>query len=188
MREFITNIELDGEVLVDIDVLTDDSYIAITDQGRVVFPFDKIEIRQSFKFPIIRQLNNNSFFIADSRTREKTDNCFIYNLKGNVLRQFFAGDGIQDIEALRDKVIVTQFDEGIYGTDGPGNGGLVLFDFDGKILSKYNEKHGDQIVSDCYCICKHGANRVIFLPYTEFPLIELNLDTGDEENMKYPNR
>lgn len=107
MREFITNIELDGEVLVDIDVLTDDSYIAITDQGRVVFPFDKIEIRQSFKFPIIRQLNNNSFFIADSRTREKTDNCFIYNLKGNVLRQFFAGDGIQDIEALRDKVIVT---------------------------------------------------------------------------------
>lgn len=187
MREVTTNIELDGEVLVDVDVLADNSYIAITDKGRVVLPFEKIEISQSFKFPIIRQLNDNSFLIADSRT-ERTDNCFIYDLTGNVLRQFFAGDGIQDIEVLRDKIIVTYFDEGIYGTDGPSNGGLVLFDFDGKILSKYNEKHGDQIISDCYCICKHGANRVLFLPYTEFPLIELNLDTGDEKKYEIPEQ
>lgn len=187
MREVTTNIELDGEVLVDIDLLTDNSYIAITDKGRVVLPFEKIEISQSFKFPIIRQLNDNSFLVADSRT-ERTDNCFIYDLKGNVLTHFFAGDGIQDIEVLRDKIIVTYFDEGIYGTDGPNNGGLVLFDFDGKILSKYNEKHGDQIISDCYCICKHGANRVLFLPYTEFPLIELNLDTGDEKKYEIPEQ
>jgi hypothetical protein len=186
MREVTTNIELDGEVLVDIDVLADDSYIAITDKGRIVFPFDKIEISHSFKFPIIRQLNDNSFLVADSRTNEKTDNCFIYDLKGNVLRQFYAGDGIQDIEVLRDKIIITYFDEGVYGKHGPNNEGLVLFDFDGKILSKYNEKHGDQIISDCYCICKHGANRVIFLPYTDFPLIELNLDTGDEKKYEIP--
>jgi hypothetical protein len=186
MREVTTNIELDGEVLVNIDVLADDSYIAITDKGRVVSLFDKIEISHSFEFPIIRQINDNSFLIADSRTREKTGNCFIYDLKGNALRQFFAGDGIQDIEMFRDKIIVTYFDEGVYGADGPSNGGLVLFDFDGKILSKYNEKHGDQIISDCYCICKHGANRVLFLPYIEFPLIELNLDTGDERKFEIP--
>jgi hypothetical protein len=188
MREVTTDIELDGEVLVDIDLLTDDSYIAITDKGNVVSPFDRVEIHQSFKFPVIRQLNDNSFLIADSRTNGKADNCFIYDLKGNVLKQFFSGDGIKDIEVLRDKIIVTYFDEGVYGTDGPNNEGLVLFDFDGNILSKYNEKHGDQIISDCYCICKHGANRVLFLPYNDFPLIELNLDTGDEKKYEIPEQ
>jgi hypothetical protein len=187
MREFTTNIELNGEVLVDIDVLTDNSYIAITDKGRVVFPFHTIEIQQSFKFPVIRQLTDNSFLIADSRT-DKTDNSFIYDLNGNVLRQFYAGDGIQDIEVLQGKIIITYFDEGVYGADGPNNEGLVVFDFDGKILSKYNEKHGDQIISDCYCICRHGANRVLFLPYTDFPLIELNLDTGDEKKYEIPEQ
>jgi hypothetical protein len=187
MREVTTNIELDGEVLVDIDVLTDDSYIAITDKGRVVFPFDKIEIEQTFKFPIIRQPNDRSFLVADSRTNdEESDNCFIYDLKGNAHKHFYAGDGIQDIEVLRDKIIITYFDEGVYGTDGPNNEGLVVFDFYGNILSKYNEKHGDQIISDCYCICKHGANRILFLPYTEFQLIELNLDTGDEKKYEIP--
>jgi hypothetical protein len=186
MREVSTEIELDREVLADIDVLPDDSYIAITDKGRIVFPFDSIEIPQSFGFPIIRQLTDNSFLVADSRTRERIDNCFIYDLKGNVIKQFHAGDGIQDIEVLRDKIIITYFDEGIYGSNGPGNGGLVLFDFEGNILSKYNEKHGYQIISDCYCICKHGTNRVLFLPYTDFPLIELNLDTGDEKKYEIP--
>ena len=187
MREVTTNIELDGEVLVDIDVLTDNSYIAITDKGSVVFPFDKIELRQLFKFPIIRQLTDNSFLVADSRT-DKTDNCFIYDLKGNVLGQFFVGDGIQDIEVLRNRIIITYFDEGVFGTDGPNNEGLVLFDFNGKILFKYNEKHGDQIISDCYCICKHGVNRILFLPYTDFPLIELNLDTGEEKKFEIPEQ
>jgi hypothetical protein len=189
MKEVTTNIELDGEVLVDIDVLADDSYITITDKGRVVFPFDKIEIEQTFKFPIIRQLNDKSFLVADSRTNnDETDNCFIYDLEGNALKHFYAGDGIQDIEVLRDKIVITYFDEGVYGTDGPNNYGLVIFDFDGNILFKYNEKHGHQIISDCYCICKHGANRVLFLPYTEFPLIELNLDTGDEKKYEIPGQ
>lgn len=188
MKEVTIDIELDGEVLFDIDVLTDDSYIAITDKGNVVSHFDRIEIHQSFEFPVIRQLNDNSFLIADSRTNEHVDNCFIYDLKGNVLRQFFAGDGIEDIEVLRDKIIITYFDEGVYGTDGPNNEGLVIFDFDGNILYKYNEKHGGQVISDCYCICKHGANRVLFLPYTDFSLIELNLDTGDETKYEIPEQ
>jgi hypothetical protein len=186
MREVTTNIELDGEDLVDIDVSTDDSYLAITDKGNIISPFDRVKIHQSFKFPVIRQLNDSSFLIADSRTNEKDDNCFIYGREGNMLKQFYVGDGIQDIEVVRDKIIVTYFDEGVYGADGPNNEGLVVFDFDGNILSKYNEKHGDQIISDCYCICKHGANRVLFLPYTDFPLIELNLDTGDEKKFEIP--
>lgn len=120
MREIITNIELGGEVLVDIDVLTDDSYLAITDKGSVVFPSDKIVMAQTFKFPIIRQLNENSFLVADSRTAsDRADNCFIYDLKGHVIKHFYAGDGIEDIEVLRNKIVITYFDEGVYGPEGP---------------------------------------------------------------------
>jgi hypothetical protein len=186
MKEYITNIELDGEILVDVDVSANDFYLGITDKGNVVVPFDKIEIPQSFKFPVIRKLSDSSFLVADSRTSKQTENCFIYDFNGNVLRQFFAGDGIEDIEIVRDKIIVTYFDEGVYGTHGPNNEGLVMFDFKGEILLKYNEKHGDQVISDCYCICKHGANRILFLPYTDFPLIELNLDTGEEKRHEIP--
>src|SRR5688500_17509576 len=100
MREITTNIDLDGEVLVDIDVFTDESYIAITDKGNVVFPYGKIEVRQSFRFPIIRQITSDSFLVADSRTRQRVDNCFIYDLKGNVIRHFYVGDGIEDIEVV----------------------------------------------------------------------------------------
>lgn len=189
MRQFTTNIELDGEVLVDVDVLTDNSFIAITDRGSVILPFDKIKLTQTFKFPIIRQLSDNSFLVADSRTdNDGVDNCFIYDLKAHTLKHFYAGDGIEDIEVLRNKIVITYFDEGVYGTEGPNNQGLVIFDFDGNILFKYNEKHGDQIISDCYCICKHGTNRVLFLPYTEFPLIELNLDTGNAMRYEIPEQ
>ena len=188
MREVTINIELDSEVLVDVDGLTDDHYIAITNKGNVVFPFYTIEIPQLFKFPIIRQLTDKSFLVADARTSDKLDNCFIYDIEGNVIGQFYAGDGIQDIEVHRSRIIITYFDEGVYGKDGPNNEGLVIFDFKGKALTKYNEKHGYQIISDCYCICSHGVNRVLFLPYTEFPLIELNLDTGDEKKFEIPEK
>jgi hypothetical protein len=140
MREVTTNIELEQEVTIDIDVLRNNAYIAITNKGSIALPFDRIKIFQSFKFPIIRHLTNNSFLIAEARTSTKLDNCFIYDLTGNVRGQFYAGDGIQDIEVLRDKIIITYFDEGVYGTDGPNNEGLVVFDFDGKILYKYNRE------------------------------------------------
>ncbi len=181
MKENSTNVDLHGEVLVNLDCSTNDFYLGITNNGNVVAPFDKIKIAQSFGYPIIRQLNNSQFLIADSRTTKQKDNCFIYDYKGNVHYQFFAGDGIEDIEIVRDKIIITYFDEGVYGTHGPNNDGLVIFNPTGEILLKYNEKHGDQIISDCYCLCKHGANRILFSPYPDFPLIELNLDTGEEK-------
>ena len=53
-------------------------------------------------------------------------------------------------------------------------------------LFKYNQRHGDQIISDCYCICKHGANRVLFHPYKELSLIKLNLDTLQEQKYEVP--
>lgn len=186
MKETI-NLDLYEEILADVDVQFSDSYVGVTTNGRVIFPFYKIELRKAFEFPLIRQLTNESFLVAEARVKGNADNCFIYDLEGNIIMKFFAGDGIADIVVSSKKIVITYFDEGVYGNYGPNNGGLVIFDFNGKILLNYNEKHGEQIISDCYCICKHGANRILFLPYTEFPLIELNIDTGEERRFKIPD-
>lgn len=185
MIEYTTNIDL-GDLLVDIDCSANDSYIGITQKGNVITPFDNFKIDQLFQFPLIRQINDNQFLVADASVTIRTDNCFVYDLEGKVLGHFFAGDGIQDIEIVKEKIIVTYFDQGVFGMRGPNNNGLVIFDITGKILFGYNEKHGDQIIIDCYCICKHGLNRILFLPYREFPLIELNLDNGQETVYEIP--
>jgi hypothetical protein len=77
MKEYITNIDLDDEILVDVDASTNDFYLGVTGKGNVVV---RIEITQLFKVPIIRQLSDNSFLTADSRTSKQTENCFIYDL------------------------------------------------------------------------------------------------------------
>jgi len=48
---------------------------------------------------------------------------------------FYVGDGIEDFEVVKKGIVITYFDEGIYGSKGPSNEGLVLFDFNGQILS-----------------------------------------------------
>ncbi len=162
MKEYVTHIELDGEVLVDVDPLTNDFYIGITNFGTVIFPFQRLKIIQPFKFPIVRQFSKNSFLIADARTTKETDNGFIYDLKGNLLRQFYAGDGIQDVEIVNGKIIITYFDEGVFGTDGPNNEGLVIFNDTGKPLFNFNSNYPEQQIVDCYCICKHELTGCFF--------------------------
>jgi hypothetical protein len=183
MREYTTNIHLNGEVLVDIDYSTNDFYIGITDSGKIITPYDKFQISHNFSFPIIRQINDESFLIADARKSKGVNNCFVCDLHGNIMEQFSMGDGIEDIEIIKEKIIVTYFDEGVIkgvGGKDPNKEGLAVLDLKGNLLLGYNGKHGGIVILDCYCICKHGTNRVLFLPYTNFPLIELNIDTLEE--------
>lgn len=42
------------------------------------------------------------------------------------------------------------------------------------------------VIADCYCICKHGTNRILFYAYTDFKLSELNLDTFKIESFETP--
>lgn len=186
MRENEIHIDLDGEVIVDIDCSADNFYVAITNKGNVVTPFSKKGIERIFEFPIIRLVEEGKFLIADSRVFASIDNCFIYDFEGNILSKFYAGDGIQDIEIVKEKIIITYFDEGVYGAFGPNKGGLVVFNQKGDVTLNYNERHGYQIISDCYCICRHGANRVLFFPFNSFQLTELNLDNYEEKIFKTP--
>jgi len=84
IEERVTDIDLGNDYLLDIDVLDDDSYIAITSQGRVVFPYHSINLHERYKFPIIRQLTSDYFLVVNGRTEVNKDNCIIYDMAGHV--------------------------------------------------------------------------------------------------------
>jgi len=120
------------------------------------------------------------------RTKKNKPNAFIYDFSGQLLISFVAGDGIEDILVHHGKIIVTYFDEGVFGDKGPNNNGLSVFSLAGKQEFGFNEGANEQHIYDCYCICKHGADKVLFCAYGCFDLIELNLDTFKWQEVKTP--
>ncbi|MEC1178190.1 hypothetical protein P9B03_06815 [Metasolibacillus meyeri] len=49
-----------------------------------------------------------------------------------------------------------------------------------------NSSESSVHIDDCYCMCKHGSNKVLFYTYSEFELSELNLDTFEIKNKVAP--
>src|SRR6186713_1401933 len=74
MKENTTTIDLNGEVLLDIDYSTDANFLGITDKNYVVSKFDRFRLNREFKFPIIRQINDTYFLVAETRVDERSDN------------------------------------------------------------------------------------------------------------------
>jgi hypothetical protein len=176
MTEQTTYLEVGQENILNLDSDEYGNFIAFTDNKAVITNDAKLEIDIEVKFPIIRRLNTESFFIVDSRN-DKSDNGHIYNFTGQKLKSFLAGDGIEDIIIHNDKVVITYFDEGVFGDGGPNNDGVAIFDFSGKQIFGFNSiaKYGH--IADCYCICKHNKTHVLFYAYTDLKVYELNLDT-----------
>ena len=176
MTEQTTYIEVGQENILNLDSNEFGNFIAFTDNKTVITNDANVKIDIDISFPIIRRLSADTFFIADSRT-ENSDNGHIYSFTGQKLKSFLAGDGIEDIIIHNDKIVITYFDEGVFGDDGPNNDGIAIFDFSGKQLFGFNSAAKYGHIADCYCICKHGNKHVLFYAYTELKVYELNLDT-----------
>ena len=84
---------------------------------------------------------------------------------------------------LQDKIIFTYFDEGVFGDEGPNSEGLTVFNFEGRQLFGFNSASmaligdSDALIDDCYAICKLDEHRILFYVYSNFSLIELNIET-----------
>ena len=78
---------------------------------------------------------------------------------------------------------VIYFDEGIFGNfgwdhpgpPGPGAGGLVCFDPDGKILWRFNGPDSDDSIDDCYAM-NAAPDGVWICYYTDFSLCRIAPD------------
>lgn len=104
---------------------------------KVCIKENKLIIKQKIDFPVIRWINDSSFIVINSRIERERDNVFIYSITGELSKVFHGGDAIQDVVVSKKGIWISYFDEGVFGR-GLSTEGLVLFDFDGKPLYKYN--------------------------------------------------
>lgn len=187
MDEKVIIIDTETNKVLDLDTDGQEMFIAFCDNGEVITNDKRVKINLQVQYPIIRILDNNRFLLADSRTTDYQRNAFIYDFSGQLLNSFLAGDGIQDILVHNSKIIVTFFDEGVFGEDGPNNNGLTVFNFEGIQEFGFNESTNDLHIYDCYCICKHDYNKVLFYAYDYFDVTELNLDNYKWVKIKTPS-
>ena len=176
MTDRSININVGQDKILDLDADEQGQFIAFTNSKTVLTNDNSLTIDKEIRFPIIRRLDLETFLIADSRT-DKLSNGHIYNFNGKLIKSFLIGDGLQDILVHNKKIVATYFDEGVFGDDGPNNDGLAIFDLDGHQIFGYNSSVEKLGIDDCYCICKHKSNTVLFYAYSDFEVCELNVDT-----------
>jgi hypothetical protein len=186
MRIKNVKLELTGKNLIGFDFKSEKEYLGVTKFNEIITPFQNFELNIDFKFPIIRILNKEQFLLINTRTENDKENCFVYNNEGRLMNKFNIGVGIADIIILKNKIIVSYFDEGVLGNDGPNNNGLSIFNLSGKLIFGYNEKQGQLIIVDCYCISELDNQRILFLAYPDFNLIELDLANYKETVYEIP--
>jgi hypothetical protein len=151
----------------------------------------KIDIQnEHFNYHFIRDLGNETYLLACARSyyynENKYDlNAHIYDCKGEKLREFLIGDGIQDIKVTKEGTIWTSyFDEGIfgnYGWENPiGSSGLRAWDTHGNSLYSYDPANEEYSICDCYALNISEENEVWFYFYTEFYICRLTKNMNTE--------
>lgn len=152
---------------------------SVNSNGTTLFLSEKIKI----KFPLVQMLDNGSFLLVDMRS--VSNNAFIFNADGVLENAFFVGDAVEDLAFIDEKLIVSYFDEGVFGNP-PSTEGLAIFDRAGNVLFGVNSSLVEEYICDCYALCKSGENAVYFFAYTEFELVKLSLKNFKMERIKVP--
>jgi len=129
-------------------------------------------------------LPSNEILLICGRCRFKSvedvdKNARIYDLNGNLKRDFVAGDGIQDVKVNRKGLIwISYFDEGIFGNYGwekpIGYPGLISWDNKGEKVWEFEPTGDLDHMADCYAMNIDSDDKVWFYYYTEFKVIKLN--------------
>jgi hypothetical protein len=136
-----------------------------------------------------RWVGDDAVLVACARMESEEEiNGRLWDREGNPLADFSLGDGINEVLANDRWIISTYFDEGVYSDIGPGHEGVAFFDSKGEFRFGYRTALGADAVhvDDCYAACWADSNGIIFLPYVDFPLVRLRIDTRAQETWPTP--
>lgn len=141
-------------------------------------------------FPLIACLKDE-FFVVNSRTDEKFENAFIYDRHGKLAHQFYVGDGVEDVVVVGDKIVITYFDEGVFGDFPLAYNGVNIFDRNGKHLYGYHDQtKSKRQIYDCYAAVGIDSTAIAFHAYDDsvggFSTVILNVDTYEETAFEPP--
>jgi len=141
-----------------------------------------------FPFAKVRTLRPGLALVVAPRCEHGQPNAYVVAVPGGLLRAFHIGDAVQDVLVCGGLLVVTYFDEGVFGSGTLGPEGLAVFDLEGHLQWGYRTQFGSAGVdiSDCYCACTDGAQRVWFHPYTKFPVVELDVATRRQRVLQVP--
>lgn len=136
-----------------------------------------------FNFHHVNYLPTEEILLICGRSRYKSEsdidnNARIYNLNGELVREFIAGDGIEDVKVdLQGNIWTSYFDEGIFGNygwhDPIGYSGLICWNDKGEKIWEFEAPDGLEHMADCYAMNIDSDNNTWFYYYTEFPLVKL---------------
>ncbi|CAN5124056.1 hypothetical protein BH11CYA1_BH11CYA1_16340 [soil metagenome] len=147
---------------------------------------NEIELAPSASsYPQVQMFPDNSILVARSRCSLRADgpelNATIYSEKGEVLRHFCLGDGIQDLKVSPSgEIWVSYFDEGICGNfgwteDAIGAPGINCFDKTGEKIWCFEALGDIETIDDCYAMSIVG-DEVVACYYSDFPIIRISKD------------
>jgi hypothetical protein len=174
----------------DIDVADDGCWVAICkhrSQLIVASQDSQFALAETVRFPLIRWVGDGEILVVDARTVKGRENAFVFSRSGAEKARFCVGDGVQDVLSTGSRIVVTYFDEGVFGNVAPSHEGLCVFTPDGRLEFGYQSSVRNPVdIADCYCACAAGRHEVYFSPYTGFPLVQLNFKTRQQRVHELP--
>lgn len=191
IRETVTNLDPIWGELLDVDVLPSGHWAGLFRMDGQLFvrtADDCVLFNPYVQGPEIRCLAPRKVVIVNPRTRMGRNNGWVLSLADGTRREFFAGDGIADVLASQDKIVITYFDEGVYSGIPPGDEGVAMFTTSGELWAGYRSSLASNAVdvSDCYAACWRDNSHIAFFPYTEFPLVIWDVQTLEQEMQPTP--
>ncbi|BBI30899.1 hypothetical protein [Cohnella abietis] len=131
---------------------------------------------QHFNYHYVQPLKRHLLLVGARCSYYGSDkydlNAKVLDYKGNTVREFLLGDGIQSVQVTEKGIIWTSyFDEGVFGNNGwnkkpIGAQGLLAWDEHG---NKIYEDHAANI-ADCYALNAVNDEEIWFYYYTDFLL------------------
>lgn len=170
----------------------DQSWCAVAEHSGIDYLFtesQKFALDRRYSTPIVRFLNDWQILIVDCRAKSIKDlNASIFDLSGNTVGNFHAGDMISDVTITKRTIAIGFHDEGVLGNNPVSKEGVAIFDLNGTFLHGYNSTATTGLfVMDCYCLCNAGGDEVTFVSYPSMQLIRWNAKSKHHAATALPN-
>ncbi len=125
----------------------------------------------------IQPLGHDKWLVVRGRAKDEEDrNAHVLDESACLVRSFHAGDGVEDVQTTRTgRIWVSYFDEGVFGSTGLGQSGLVCLDSEGSPVFEFASVVGVDVPAIDYCyalnVCSDGEVWLCY--YSDFPLVRL---------------
>ncbi|SEC00301.1 hypothetical protein SAMN04489761_2221 [Tenacibaculum sp. MAR_2009_124] len=170
--------------ILGVDYNSNGDVIYIDEEAKVFRNNKKIKIKglNQITTPVIKITSEERFLLIDKDGGSGMDNCWIINNRGTIESSFFI-DCILEIVVTNEYVIASYGDSMFDNGSEFGDAQIVVFDYNGKVVFKYNSQENKSIVNflENKAFVKQDENTILFMAYYDkelgegFSVIQLNL-------------